>query len=157
MPVQSRSSILLVSRSCSVFPLREPTGIGHRNLIPVPISSTTKASSLESSTRISGNVSWILKIPGRTRAAVNLEIIHSAGRKFRQQLTAFCFPFYAANGNSRKTFKSTLRTTLSRRTTENNKSQTSKEKDVARGSHIYDQTPMISQNNRKKSSSDFHE
>ena len=43
VPTQSRSSILLVSRSCSVFPLREPTGIGHRNLIPVPIPSTTKS------------------------------------------------------------------------------------------------------------------
>ena len=70
MPAQSRSSILLVSGSCSVFPLREPTGIGHRNLIPVPIPSTMKASSPESSTGISGNVSRILKIPGRNRAAV---------------------------------------------------------------------------------------
>ena len=70
MLAQSRSSILLVSGSCSVFPLREPTGIGHRNLILVSIPSTTKASSLESSTGISGNVSQILKILGRTRAAV---------------------------------------------------------------------------------------
>ena len=70
MPAQSRNSILLVSRSCSVFPLCEPTGIDHQNLIPVPIPSTMKASSAESSTGISGNVSRILKIAGRTRAAV---------------------------------------------------------------------------------------
>ena len=38
-----RSSILLVSRSCGVFPLREPTGIGHQNLLPVPIPSTLKS------------------------------------------------------------------------------------------------------------------
>ena len=74
MPAQS-SSILLVSGSCSVFPLREPTRISHWNLIPVPIPSTTKASSPESSTGISGNVSRIFKIPGRTRAAVTY-IIH---------------------------------------------------------------------------------
>ena len=70
MPAQSRSSILLVSGSCSVFPLRKTTRIGHQNLIPVSIPSTMKALSPESSTGISGNVSQILKIPGRTRAAV---------------------------------------------------------------------------------------
>ena len=70
MPVQSKSSILLISRSCSVFPLRKPTGIGHQNLIPVPIPSTTKASPPESCTGICGNISWISKIPGRTHAAI---------------------------------------------------------------------------------------
>ena len=38
-----RSSILLVSGSCGVSPLREPTGIGHRNLLPVSIPSTLKS------------------------------------------------------------------------------------------------------------------
>ena len=33
VPTHSRTSILLVSRSCSVFPLCKPTGIGHWNLI----------------------------------------------------------------------------------------------------------------------------
>ena len=38
-----RSSILLVSGSCSVFPLHKPTRVGHQNLLPVPILSTLKS------------------------------------------------------------------------------------------------------------------
>ena len=69
MPAQFRSSILLVSRSCSVFPTRESTRIGHWNLIPVPILLTLETL-LEPSTGISGNVSQISRIPGRTPAAI---------------------------------------------------------------------------------------
>ena len=62
-----RSSILLVSRSCSVFPLRKPTGIGHRNLLPVPIPSTLKSII----TRIIGRSYWQrfpdLRDPGQDR------------------------------------------------------------------------------------------
>ena len=43
MSTQSRSSILLVSGSCSIFALSEPPGIGHQNLIPVPIPLTPKS------------------------------------------------------------------------------------------------------------------
>ena len=70
MPAQFRSSILLVSGSCSVFSLHEPTGIGHWNQIPVPILTAMKASPVESWTRTSSNISQILSILGRTHAAI---------------------------------------------------------------------------------------
>ena len=73
-----RSSILLVPGSCGVFPLHEPTRIGHRNLLTVPIPST-----LESAvTGITSNTSQISKIPGRTGTAAT-ELASLGGRHLK--------------------------------------------------------------------------
>ena len=79
-----RSSILLVPGSCGVFPLCEPTGIGHWNLLPVSIPSTLKSVV----TGIVGR-SYRQRFPGRTGAAVTY--VTKSKNKRRQCIIFYLF------------------------------------------------------------------